>query len=253
MKKNNGATMIVTTILFALIILWEMAAQAHMINGQLLGSPLGIYHSAVIGVTTGQLLYDTWVTLVETLLGLVFGSGLGIVLGLGLWFHPRTSDIVEQFSILLNSIPKIALGPLIIIWFGSGMNSKIWLAGISTFAVAMISACAAAKQVDKDLLNLFKSFKAPQAMIFKKLIIPASIPWIFSIFRINIGFALIGAVVGEFIASESGLGHAVFVAGSLFDLNSVWLGVIILTLMAAVLTWVVQLIEKRIVSWKIEQ
>lgn len=253
MKKNNGATTIVTTILIVLIVLWQMAAQAKMINGQLLGSPLGIYHAAVIGVTKGQLLYDTWVTLVETLLGLVLGSGLGIVLGLVLWFHPRTSDIVEQFSILLNSIPKIALGPLIIIWFGSGMISKIWLAGISTFAVAMISACAAAEEVDKDLLNLFKSFKAPQAMIFKKLIVPASIPWIFSIFRINIGFALIGAVVGEFIASENGLGHAVFVAGSLFDLNSVWLGVIILTLMAAVLTWVVQLIEKRIVSWKVEQ
>ena len=253
MKKNNGATMIVATILVTLIILWQMAAQANVINGQLLGSPLGIYRSALIGFTKGQLLYDTWVTLVETLLGLVLGSGLGIVLGLMLWFYPRTSDIVEQFSILLNSIPKIALGPLIIIWFGSGMTSKIWLAGISTFAVAMISACAAAQEVDKDLLNLFKSFKAPRAMVFKKLIVPASVPWIFSIFRINIGFALIGAVVGEFIASESGLGHAVFVAGSLFDLNSVWLGVIILTLMAAVLTWVVQLIEERVVSWKVAQ
>jgi len=252
-RKNNGATMIVTTILIVLVVLWQMAAQANLINGQLLGSPLGIYRSAVIGFTKGQLLYDTWVTLFETLFGLVLGSGLGIVLGLVLWFYPRTSDIVEQFSILLNSIPKIALGPLIIIWFGSGMVSKIWLAGISTFAVAMISSCAAAQEVDKDLLNLFKSFKAQRVMIFKKLIVPASIPWIFSIFRINIGFALIGAVVGEFIASENGLGHAVFVAGSLFDLNSVWLGVIILTLMAAVLTWVVQLIEERIVSWKTEQ
>ncbi len=253
MKKSNGATLIVTTILIVLIILWQMAAQANLINGQLLGSPIGIFHSAVIGVTKGQLLYDTWVTLVETLLGLVVGSGLGIGLGLVLWFYPRTSDIVEQFSILLNSIPKIALGPLIIIWFGSGMISKIWLAGISTFAVAMISACAAAQEVDKDLLNLFKSFKAQRMMIFKKLILPATIPWIFSILRINIGFALIGAVVGEFIASENGLGHAVFVAGSLFDLNSVWLGVVILTLMAAILTWVVQLIEERIVSWKVSQ
>ncbi|WP_343654417.1 ABC transporter permease subunit, partial [Herbaspirillum sp.] len=84
-------------------------------------------------------------------------------------------------------------------------------------------------------------------------ILPASVPWIFSILRINIGFALIGAVVGEFIASESGLGHAVFVAGSLFDLNTVWLGVIILTLMAALLTWLVKLTEERVISWKGEQ
>jgi NitT/TauT family transport system permease protein len=252
-KKNNGATAIVVTILVVMIVLWQMAAQVGMINGQLLGSPLGIYKSAVIGFTKGQLLWDTWVTLAETVMGLVVGSALGIVLGLVLWFYPRISDIIEQFAILLNSIPKIALGPLIIIWFGSGMVSKIWLAGISTFAVAMISACAAAQEVDRDLLNLFKSFKAQRVMIFRKLILPASIPWIFSILRINIGFALIGAVVGEFIASESGLGHAVFVAGSLFDLNTVWLGVLILTLMAAVLTWIVQLTEERIVSWKVEQ
>lgn len=252
-KKSNGATAIVTAILLVLVALWELAAQVGLINGQLLGSPAGIFHSAVIGFTQGQLLNDTWVTFVETVLGLVIGSVLGIILGLALWFYPRLSDIVKQFSMLLNSIPKIALGPLIIIWFGSGMISKVWLAGISTFAVAMISSCAAADEVDKDLLNLFRSFKAQNSMIFKKLILPASVPWIFSIFRINIGFALIGAVVGEFIASENGLGHAVFVAGSLFDLNTVWLGVIILTLMAAVLTWIVQLIEKRVVSWKIAQ
>ncbi|EOU2184726.1 MULTISPECIES: ABC transporter permease [Klebsiella] len=252
-KKSNGATAIVTAILLVLVALWELAAQVGLINGQLLGSPVGIFNSAVIGFTQGQLLNDTWVTFVETALGLVTGSVLGIILGLVLWFYPRLSDIVKQFSMLLNSIPKIALGPLIIIWFGSGMISKVWLAGISTFAVAMISSCAAAEEVDKDLLNLFRSFKAQKSMIFKKLILPASVPWIFSIFRINIGFALIGAVVGEFIASENGLGHAVFVAGSLFDLNTVWLGVIILTLMAAVLTWIVQLIEERVVSWKIAQ
>lgn len=253
MKKTNNSALIVTAILVALIIFWQVAAQAGWINGQLLGSPLGIFQSGLIGLTKGDLLHDTWVTLAETILGLLIGSGLGIALGLMLWFYPKVSDVAEQFSILLNSVPKIALGPLIIIWFGSGMVSKVWLAVISTFAVAMISSCAAAKEVDPDLLNLFRSFKAKRSMIFRNLIVPASIPWIFSIFRINIGFALIGAVVGEFIASEHGLGHSVFVAGSLFDLNSVWLGVIVLTLMAAVLTWFVQLIEERVVSWKSEQ
>ncbi|MBF7688161.1 ABC transporter permease [Acinetobacter rathckeae] len=253
MKYIKSTSMIVTVILLVLILLWQMAAQFQWINGQLLGSPLGIYKSAVFGFSEqGTLIEDTWVTLVETVIGLVVGSSLGILMGLMLWFYPKVSDVAEQFSILLNSVPKIALGPLIIIWFGSGMSSKIWLAGISTFAVAMISACAAAREVDSDLLNLFKSYKADSMKIFKKLIIPASIPWIFSIFRINIGFALIGAVVGEFIASQNGLGHSVFVAGSLFDLNTVWLGVIVLTLMAAILTWVVQRIEKKVILWKVK-
>jgi NitT/TauT family transport system permease protein len=155
----------------------------------------------------------------------------------------RFLDPAQQHS-------KIALGPLIIIWFGSGTGSKIWLASISTFAVAMISSSAAAREVDRDLLNLFRSFQARPAMIFRKLILPGALPWIFSTLRVNIGFALIGAVVGEYIASQSGLGHEVFVAGSLFDLNTVWLGIIILTLMATLLTFIVQLIEERIISWK---
>ncbi|OYV46219.1 MAG: hypothetical protein B7X10_05105 [Burkholderiales bacterium 21-58-4] len=156
----------------------------------------------------------------------------------------------EGVSIVLNSVPKIALGPLIVIWFGSGMSSKIWLAGISTFAVSMIAATASVRELDRDLLNLFRALGASRGKIFRKLILPSAVPWIFSALRMNIGFALIGAVVGEYIASQAGLGHEVFVAGSLFDLNTVWLGIIVLTLMASLLTLIVRLIEERFVTWK---
>jgi NitT/TauT family transport system permease protein len=241
---------IVAAICIVLIVLWQACASRGWINGQLFGSPLGILSAAQVGLTQGTLISDTLTTLYETLMGLAIGSILGVCLGLLLWFLPTIAGVAEGFSILLNSIPKIALGPLIIIWFGSGMSSKIWLASISTFAVAMISSSAAAREVDRDLLNLFHSFQAKRWMIFRKLILPGALPWIFSTLRVNIGFALIGAVVGEYIASQSGLGHEVFVAGSLFDLNTVWLGIIILTLMATLLTFIVQLVEKRIVSWK---
>ncbi|MBB5411340.1 MULTISPECIES: ABC transporter permease [unclassified Paraburkholderia] len=249
-RRKFGTTGAVFGIVVALVLAWQLAVSAGWINGKLLGSPSGIYEAAVIGLTQGTLVSDTWVTLYETLAGLAIGSGLGIGLGLLLWFLPTVSGVAEGLSVILNSIPKIALGPLIVIWFGSDASSKIWLAGISTFAVAMISSCAAAREVDKDLLNLFHSFKAKPSMIFTKLIVPSALPWIFSTLRVNIGFALIGAVVGEYIASQSGLGHAVFVAGSLFDLNTVWLGIIVLTLMASVLSWIVQLAEAKIISWK---
>jgi NitT/TauT family transport system permease protein len=216
----------------------------------LLGSPSGIWLAAQQGLNGGTLVSDTLVTLYETVLGLGLGSGLGIGLGLLLWFVPRVSGVAEGLSVILNSIPKIALGPLIVIWFGSDMTSKVWLAGISTFAVAMISSCAAAREVDKDLLNLFRSFNAKPSMIFTKLILPGAMPWVFSTLRVNIGFALIGAVVGEYIASQAGLGHEVFVAGSLFDLNTVWLGIIVLTLMATLLSWIVQFTEAKVISWK---
>jgi NitT/TauT family transport system permease protein len=250
LKGNATTGAVVALIMAALVGFWQVAAGHAWINGQLFGSPAGIYKAAEVGLTQGTLVTDTLTTLYETVLGLVFGSGLGIGLGLLLWFVPRVAGVTEGFAVVLNSIPKIALGPLIVIWFGSDMSSKVWLAGISTFAVAMISSCAAAREVDRDLLNLFLSFKAKPGMIFRKLIVPGALPWIFSTLRINIGFALIGAVVGEYIASQSGLGHEVFVAGSLFDLNTVWLGIIILTVMATLLTKIVQLAESQIISWK---
>ncbi|MDN7560703.1 ABC transporter permease [Burkholderia orbicola] len=247
---NLGSKGAVALIVVALSVLWQVAVSAGWINGKLLGSPVGIWHAAQQGLNSGTLVPDTLMTLYETVVGLVVGSGLGVGLGLLLWFVPRVSGVAEGLSMILNSIPKIALGPLIVIWFGSDMTSKVWLAGISTFAVAMISSCAAAREVDKDLLNLFHSFHAKSSMIFTKLIIPGALPWVFSTLRVNIGFALIGAVVGEYIASQAGLGHEVFVAGSLFDLNTVWLGIIVLTLIATFLGWIVQLTESRIISWK---
>ena len=142
--KGLGATSgVVTLIMVALVVLWQVAAERAWINGQLFGSPLGIYKAAAVGLTQGNLVTDTLTTLYETVLGLVIGSGLGIGLGLLLWFVPRVAGVTEGFAVILNSIPKIALGPLIVIWFGSDMTSKVWLAGISTFAVAMISSCAA--------------------------------------------------------------------------------------------------------------
>ena len=240
----------VAVLVLLVLVLWQVAASRGLINGQLFGAPLGILKSAQQGIVSGTLFVNAWVTLYETVVGLAIGSIAGTVCGLGLWFIPTITRPAEGFSIVLNSVPKIALGPLIVIWFGSGMSSKIWLAAVSTFAVAMIAATAAVRELDRDLLNLFRALGASRTKIFRKLILPSSVPWIFSALRMNIGFALIGAVIGEFIASQDGLGHAVFVAGSLFDLNTVWLGIILLTLMAALLTFIVRLIEERIVTWK---
>jgi NitT/TauT family transport system permease protein len=253
LKGALPQTVSVVATIIALLLLWQLAAARGWINGQLFGSPGGIIASASQGLTTGTLISDTLVTLYETVAGLAIGSLAGTASGLGLWFVPGIARPAEGVSIVLNSVPKIALGPLIVIWFGSGMSSKIWLAAISTYAISMISSYAAVREMDRDLLNLFRTLRATRWMMFRKLILPSAIPWIFSALRMNIGFALIGAVVGEYIASQAGLGHEVFVAGSLFDLNTVWLGIIILTLMASALTFIVRLIEERLITWKPER
>lgn len=240
----------ITLTVVVVLVLWQWAANAGTINGQLFGSPAGIFAALKQGLSAGTLISDTLVTLYETILGLAIGSIVGTLCGLGLWFVPGLARPAEGLSIVLNSVPKIALGPLIVIWFGSGTTSKVWLAALSTYAVSMIAAAASMREVDADLLNLFRSFGAAPGKVFRKLILPSAVPWIFSALRMNVGFALIGAIVGEYIASQNGLGHEIFVAGSLFDLNTVWLGIIVLTLLAAIMTTIVRLVEERVVSWK---
>jgi len=232
------------------IAAWQACASLGLINGHLLGSPAGVLASAVTGLRDGSLGANSAVTLYETVAGLAIGSIAGTACGLLLWFVPKISRPAEGLSILLNGVPKIALGPLIVIWFGSGTSSKIWLAAVSTYAVAMISATAAVRELDRDLINLFRTLGARRWAMLRRLILPSALPWIFSALRMNIGFALIGAVVGEYIASQNGLGHEIFVAGSLFDLNTVWLGIIVLTMMAMLLTAFVRLIEERLIRWK---
>src|SRR5581483_11757931 len=134
-------------------------------------------------------------------------------LGLALWYSPFAARVIEPLAVAFNGVPKIALGPLIIIWIGAGIASKIVLAFVSTFIVALLAAYAAAREVDPDLITLLRSFGANRALVFRKLLLPSSLPYIFATMRIKVGFALVGAVAGEFISSQNGLGHAIFVAG----------------------------------------
>jgi NitT/TauT family transport system permease protein len=220
--------------LFAVVIvLWQIGANTHAINGQLFGSPLGIASAFARTWADGSLLTDSGLTLWEALAGFVLGTVLGSAGGLALWYTRFLARVVEPLVVAFNGIPKIAMGPLIIIWLGSGLESKIVLAFVSTAAVAFLAAYSAAREIDPDLITLLRSIGATRAQMFRLLLVPGSLPLMFSAMRINVGFALVGAVVGEFIASSHGLGHAIFVAGNLFDLNTVWLGLIVLSLIAA--------------------
>ncbi len=232
----------------AAIVLWQLAAEYGWINGQLFGSPLGIYNAFLRTLRDGSLGLDTGLTLVETLSGFVLGTALGTFAGLALWFSRLGARIVEPAAVAFNGVPKIALGPLIIIWLGAGIASKIVLAFVSTLVVAFLAAYSATRELDPDLVTLFRSHRASRIDIFRKLLFPSALPLIAAAMRINVGFALVGAVVGEFISSSHGLGHAIFVAGNLFDLNTVWLGVFVLSLVAAAMYAAVGALERIVVE-----
>lgn len=236
-------------IIATVLALWQLAVNLGWVNPFLMGSPEGIAKEALRLIESGQLLDDTLTTVYATVVGFLLGSVLGSISGLALWYSSKVARVIDPFMVALNGLPKIALAPMIIIWFGSGMLSKVALAFVATFVVALLSAYQGTHQIDENLVNLMRSLKATRRQIFAKLVIPATLPWIISALRLNIGFALIAEIGGEFIASDKGLGRMIFVAGNLFNLNAVWVGVIVLMLVATTLYVIVSRIEKNILSW----
>ena len=231
---------------------WQIAASLGLVSDFLVGAPVGIAKTFVAAMIDGSLPYDTWITLYEAILGFVIGTALGSALGLGLWYSVFIARLVEPFIVALNSVPKIALAPIVILWFGTGLVSKVALAVSMTALVALIAAYQGAKDADRDLQSLMISMGANKRQVFRGVVVPSTVPVIIATFRINIGFGLVGAVVGEFMSSKRGLGHLIYEASGLYDLNTVWMGLFVLMAVGFILYHVIDWIERRLLPWKLE-
>jgi NitT/TauT family transport system permease protein len=230
--------------------LWEMGVRMGWISAFLVGSPVGIFAVGYKMIASGELVSDTWFTLFEAILGFVIGTIVGSLVGLALWYSVFVARLVEPFIVAINSVPKIALAPIVVLWFGTGLVSKVALSVSLTAIVALIAAYQAAKDADVDLQSLLISMGADKHHVFFKAVVPSTLPSIIATFRINIGFGLVGAVVGEFISSQRGLGHLIYTASSLYDLNTVWVGLFTLMIMGFVLYYVIDIIERTSLPWK---
>jgi NitT/TauT family transport system permease protein len=246
-----GRIALQSSAVIAFFLLWEIGVRAGWVSAFLVGSPSGIFALAYKMILSGELLSDTWYTLFEAILGFVIGTIAGSFIGLMLWYSSFVARLVEPFIIAINSVPKIAFAPIVILWFGTGLVSKVMLAVSLTAIVALIAAYQAAKDADPDLQSLMVSMGATKHQIFNKAVIPSTLPAIIATFRINVGFGLVGAVVGEFISSQRGLGHMIFNASSLYDLDSVWVGLFTLMILGFALYYVIDMIERAMLPWKL--
>lgn len=228
---------------------WEWGVRSGALPVYLYGQPSGILEKALALAATGELWRHIWVTAQEAVLGFLIGSGLGALTGLLLWLSPATAATVRPVMIAINGVPKIALAPLIIVWFGIGMEAKIAIAAILTFIVSLIATYAGTQEVDQDLVRLLRSLGATRLQTWRKVVAPATLPWIVSALRLNVGFALIGAVVGEYISAKEGLGYLVYFSGTLYDLNAVWTGIFALMVLALLFDALVTALERR-VRWR---
>ena len=237
-------------LLAILLGLWQWGTRGASLNAFLFGSPSAIASDLVTMVSDGSLWTDARVTGLETLGGFVLGNLLGTAFGLSLWFSRFISRVVQPFVLALGSVPVVALAPIAIIWFGTGFASKLAMATLSVVVVALVIAYKGALGVDPDQINLMRSLGASRRQIFRLLVLPASLTDIFAGLKLTVGFALVGAIVGEFMSSSEGLGHAIFKAGSLYAIAKIFAALTVTVALALLFSAVVSRIERALLPWR---
>ena len=227
-----------------IVLCWELFTRIGWMDAYYWSSPARILNTTWTQMTEGTLLEDIAYTSSSTILGFIGGTLLGSLLGLSFWWSRKFAGISEPFLILLNAMPKLALAPVLVILLGIGFFSKVALAFAMTVVVAALSAHSGVQSVDKDMEKLMYSLGAKRHQVFTKVVIPWAMPWMISSLRINIALSLAGAIVGEFIASSHGIGRMVIYAGTILDINLVWVGVVVLSVLSMVMYTGVVLLEK---------
>src|SRR5271166_4925717 len=235
-------------ILIGVLSMWEIGAHTGWIDAFFWSYPSAIAQTMAIFFTTGDAWTDISFTFRSTIFGFLLGTTTGSLLGLSFWWSRNYAAIVQPYVICLESIPKLALAPLIILVFGIGLVSKVAVATALTLVVSTLTAYAGVKALDPDGEKLFYSLGATRMQVFRKLVVPFCLPWIISVLRVNIGLALTGAIVGEFIASQHGLGRAILYAGQTYDIALVWVAVLVLSTLAmvmyAMVSWLESMLRK---------
>lgn len=251
--RRRGMTRVVATQLLLVVLLlgaWEYAVRAGLVNAFLFGSPSGVWRFLIKGILDGSMFHDMWVTSEETALGFLFGNAIGAALGLALWYSPFLEKVFTPFILALGSIPIIALAPLVIVWAGTGLVSKVLMSTLSVVVVALLAAFDGARSADPLEINLLYSMGATKRQVFRLVIVPSSLTHIFSGLKLAVGFALIGAIIGEFISSSEGLGHAIFIAGNLYNIPKVFASLLATIAIALAFVQVVGRIERLLMPWR---
>lgn len=237
-------------LLVVALLAWESSARGGVIDESVISRPSAIATRLIELTVSGRLFADVGVTLFETFAGLVLGSVLGIAAGASMTFGKFLPEILEPYIIALYSLPRIALAPLFIVWFGIGVGSKIAVAASMVFFLTLLSTYMGMKQTDRNLLLAVKALGATRRQLLLKVCVPYAVPWIIASLKTGIGMSLIGTIVGEFIASSRGIGWYISYAGGQFDATGIMAGIVVLMLISFLLNVMVRKIEARLLNWK---
>jgi len=248
---GSGFMVICQVVLgIVLLLLWQ-GASGRLVDNFFISNPLDVGTRLIGWIADGSLFLHMWATIYATVMGFMIGSIGGLILGIWLGVSPFTSRLLNPYLNALNALPKVALAPLFVLWFGLGIESKIALAAVLVLFLVFLNTYAGVREVDQDLIDSARLMKATRAQVIAKVIVPSAMSWVFAGLKISVPYALIGAVLGEMIAANRGLGYLVQFSGSQFDSAGVFAVLIVIALLAVALNFLVEIVQHRMERWRI--
>ena len=244
-KKKIAVNIFRVFVIVIFFALWELLTHFGVIDSFLMSRPSRIFHT-ILRLGSNNLLVHIGVTCFETIVGFTLGVLLGNILALVLWWSEFLSRVTEPYLVILNALPKIALGPVIIIWVGAGTQAIIVMALAISLIVTVLEMLSGFISTDGELVKMALTFNANRWQTFTKIIFPSNLRTLFSSLKINIGLSLVGVIAGEFLVSRAGLGYLIVYGGQVFQMDLVMTSVLILAVVAALLYRGVTLAERLI-------
>ena len=236
------------SLLLFLILLWQYLADKNLINTFITSSPKRVITTIINLYKESNLFNHIWITIYETIISFTLGTILGLLIAITLWYNKFLAKVIDPYLTILNSLPKVSLGPILIIWIGANIKSIITMSILVSIIITIINIYSGFNETNKNKINLLKSFKATKLQILKYLIIPSNYPTIINSLKINISMSLIGVIMGELLVSKQGIGYLIMYGSQVFNLDLVISGIIILMIVSYIMYIIINNIEKALIK-----
>lgn len=248
--RNRAITITRIVLLVLFIFLWEVAGQLKWIDPFLTSQPSRVVKTLVKLYDEGILFRHIWVTCMETIVGFISGTIVGTLIAILLWWSDFINKVLDPYLVVLNSLPKTALIPVLIFWIGNGQPAIITTALLISVVVTIMGVLLGFQEVDEDKIKLLNTFGATKNQILQKVILPSSVPNIISALKINVGLSWVGVIVGEFLVAREGLGFLIVYGGQVAQLDIVMTSIIILAVAAYIMYIAVSCFERNFMKWR---
>ncbi|GIN60038.1 putative ABC transporter permease protein YtlD [Robertmurraya siralis] len=249
LKRENRWVRFYQLVIFVVFFAgWELFSQKQWIDPLIFSAPSKVWSLFINKVMDGSLFMDLGYTLTETVFGFILGTLLGTILAAILWWSPFLSKVLDPYLVILNSMPKVALGPILIVALGPSMTSIIAMGAIISVIITTIVVYTSFREVDANYLKVLQTFGANRFQSFKEAILPASFPTIISTLKVNVGLSWVGVIVGEFLVSQRGLGYLIIYGFQVFNFTLVLLSLLVIAVFATIMYQLVELLEKKLIK-----